>query len=115
MQNQNKLNKKTYFKMDITLEKIKCYGCLLSLRVDVESKIDSLGKEVSKERIKKLSKTVDSLNHVMFVMNEVFHIAELTNIESSRTERTSLELTLENRRLEQENELMRQQIKEWIL
>jgi hypothetical protein len=101
--------------MDITLEKIKCYGCLLSLRVDVEDKIDKLKEDLTKERLYKLKKTVDSLNHVMFVMNEVFHMAELTNLESSRSERTSLELTLDNRTLKQENELMRQQIKEWIL
>ena len=101
--------------MDITLEKIKCYGCLLALRVDVEDKIDKLKEDLTKERLDKLKKTVDSLNHVMFVMNEVFHMAELTNLESSRSERTSLELTLDNRTLKQENELMRQQIKEWIL
>tara|TARA_R110000744_G_scaffold3434_2_gene13130 strand:+ start:2609 stop:2914 length:306 start_codon:yes stop_codon:yes gene_type:complete len=101
--------------MDITLEKIKCYGCLLSLRVDVEDKIDKLKEDLTKERLDKLKKTVDSLNHVMFVMNEVFHMAELTNLESSRSERTSLELMLDNRTLKQENELMRQQIKEWIL
>ena len=101
--------------MNILFEKVVCYGYLLSLRVDVEDKLEETKGSISQERVEKLEKTVDDLNHIMYVMNELFHRAEMVNIESSKTHRASLELTVENNRLKGENDMMREQIREWML
>jgi|TARA_R110002012_G_scaffold70590_1_gene181677 hypothetical protein len=96
-------------------EKVVCYGHLLSLRVDVEDKLEQTRENISEERVQTLEKTIDSLNHIMYVMDQLFHRAEMVNIESSKTHRASLELTVENSRLKGENDLMREQIREWML
>jgi hypothetical protein len=101
--------------MNIMFEKVVCYGHLLSLRVDVEDKLEQTRDNISEERVQTLEKTIDSLNHIMYVMDQLFHRAEMVNIESSKTHRASLELTVENKRLKSENDLMREQIREWML
>ena len=101
--------------MNLFYEKVKCYGHLLSLRVDVETKLEESSDKLSDERKEKLQETIDNLNHIMYVMNELFQTAELTNLESTQTSRASLELTVENNRLKRENDLMREQIKEWMI
>lgn len=101
--------------MNILFEKVVCYGYLLSLRVDIEEKLEQTRDNVTQERVKKLEETIDNLNHIMYVMDQLFHRAEMVNIESSRTHRASLELTVENNRLKGENDMMREQIREWML
>ena len=101
--------------MNILFEKVVCYGYLLSLRVDIEEKLQETKDSITKERVKKLEETIDNLNHIMYVMDQLFHRAEMVNIESSKTHRASLELTVENTRLKGENDMMREQIREWML
>lgn len=101
--------------MNILFEKVVCYGYLLSLRVDIEEKLEQTRDNVTQERVKKLEETIDNLNHIMYVMDQLFHRAEMVNIESSKTHRASLELTVENNRLKGENDMMREQIREWML
>lgn len=101
--------------MNILFEKVVCYGYLLSLRVDIEEKLEQTRDNVTQERVKKLEETIDNLNHIMYVMDQLFHRAEMVNIESSKTHRASLELTVENTRLKGENDMMREQIREWML
>jgi len=101
--------------MNILFEKVVCYGYLLSLRVDIEEKLEQTRDNITQERVKKLEETIDNLNHIMYVMDQLFHRAEMVNIESSKTHRTSLELTVENTRLKGENDMMREQIREWML
>lgn len=101
--------------MNILFEKVVCYGYLLSLRVDIEEKLEQTRDNITQERVKKIEETIDNLNHIMYVMDQLFHRAEMVNIESSRTHRASLELTVENNRLKGENDMMREQIREWML
>jgi hypothetical protein len=101
--------------MNILFEKVVCYGYLLSLRVDIEEKLEQTRDNITQERVKKIEETIDNLNHIMYVMDQLFHRAEMVNIESSKTHRASLELTVENTRLKGENDMMREQIREWML